>query len=226
MSSARACVNRIPDRDGSTVAIRRPPTIEYRQGRDGVDREPGDHLRVFVSIDVLLLDDDIAHEGLEHQGRHAHVALQQFAKLSERGNDVLFLDALHVRPPAGSLELLQLLPLGRKLPTHLLRLGEHRIEVRVIELGKPVGEPLELPVLVGDFLLELLCRWNRLPGNSRQPIVYIGCQVGDEVVGEEGRHQSAEHRLVDDPGRLVAPVRAALDAVGRVEAEEALVFSV
>ena len=53
-SSARACVNRIPDRDGSTVAIRRPPTIEYRQGRDGVDREPGDHLRVFVSIDVLL----------------------------------------------------------------------------------------------------------------------------------------------------------------------------
>jgi len=69
-SSARAYVNRIPDRDGSTVAIRRTPTIEHRQGRDGVDREPGEHLRVFVSIDVLLLDDDIAHEGLEHQGRH------------------------------------------------------------------------------------------------------------------------------------------------------------
>lgn len=74
-SRVRTRVNRTPDRDGSTVAIRRPPTIEHRQGRDGVDREPGDHLGVFVSIDVLLLV-KVTHEGLEHLGGDAHVALQ------------------------------------------------------------------------------------------------------------------------------------------------------
>ena len=55
--------------------------------------------------------------------------------------------------------------------------------------------PLELPVLVGDFLLELLCRWNRLPGDPRQSLIHIGCQIGDEVVGEERRHDGAKHRL-------------------------------
>jgi hypothetical protein len=149
---ARARVNRIPDRDGNAVSIRRPPTLEHRQGRDGVDRAPGDHLRVFVSIDVLFSDDDIAHEGLEHLGRHADVALQEVAQLRGRGDDVLFLDALHVRPPAGQLDLLEPLPFGRQLPAHLLRLGEHRVEVRVVELSEPLSEPLELPVFVGDLI--------------------------------------------------------------------------
>jgi len=83
---SRARVNRIPDRGGSDVAIPRPPAFEHRQSRRGVEREPGDHLRVFVSIDVLLLDDDVPHEGLEHLGRHTTVSLQEFTKLRERGN--------------------------------------------------------------------------------------------------------------------------------------------
>ena len=123
-----------------------------------------------VSIDVLLLDDDVTHEGLEHLGRDAHVALQQVAKLSERGDHVLLLDALHVRPPAGTLEFLELLPFGCQLPAHLLGLGEHDVEVGVVELGEPVGEPLELAILICDFLLELLGRRNRLPGDL-SPIV-------------------------------------------------------
>ena len=32
-------MNRVQGRNGSTVAIRRPPTIEHRQGWDGVDCE-------------------------------------------------------------------------------------------------------------------------------------------------------------------------------------------
>jgi hypothetical protein len=74
-SRVRPRVNRIPGRDGSIVAIRRPPTIEHRQGRDGVDCEAGNQLPVFLSIDVLLLDDDVAREGLEHPGRDARVTL-------------------------------------------------------------------------------------------------------------------------------------------------------
>jgi|LakMenEpi03Aug12_release.lakeMendotaPanAssembly.Ray.scaffolds.fasta_scaffold274675_2 hypothetical protein len=85
--------------------------------------------------------------------------------------------------------------------------------------------PPELPVLVRDLLLELLRRWNGLPGDPRQPLIDLGRQVGDEAVGEERRHDDAKHRVVDDPGRLVAAVRAALDAIGRIEAEEALVLA-
>jgi hypothetical protein len=57
---------------------------------------PGDDLRLLLPFDPSLLDDDTAHEGLEHLG----------------GDDVLLLDTLHVRPPAGTLEFLEPLPLG------------------------------------------------------------------------------------------------------------------
>lgn len=56
----------------------------------------------------------------EHLRGHAHAALQQFAKLAERGGDVLLPDTFYFRSPAGPLELLEPLPLGRKLPPHLL----------------------------------------------------------------------------------------------------------
>ena len=45
--------------------------------------------------------------------------------MRERRDDVLLLDALHARPPAGTLEFLELLPLGCQLPAHLFRLGKH-----------------------------------------------------------------------------------------------------
>jgi hypothetical protein len=84
---------------------------------------------------MTLSDDDIAHEGPEHLGRHAHVALQQFAKLSERGDDVLFLDALHVRPPAGSLELVVALVLPCFAPPEILS------ESRNVEGGQVMETP-------------------------------------------------------------------------------------
>jgi hypothetical protein len=58
------------------------------------------------------------------------------------------------------------------LPAHLLGLGEHGAEVRVVELGESGGEPLELPIFVRDLLLELLGGRDRLPGDPGQPIVY------------------------------------------------------
>ena len=120
--TARSRVNRVPDRDGNTVAIRRPPTLEHRQGRDGVDREPGDHLGLRLVLDLSRLEDDIAHESLEHLRGDADVALQEVAELRERRDHVLLLDALHVRPPAGSLDLLDVLPLGCHLLAHSLGL--------------------------------------------------------------------------------------------------------
>ena len=89
-------MDRIPDRDGCTVAIRRLPTVERRQGQDGVDREPGDHLGLLLPIALPRFNADVAHESLEHLGRHAHVALQEVAKIPERGDDILLLYALHV----------------------------------------------------------------------------------------------------------------------------------
>jgi hypothetical protein len=62
-------------------------------------------------------------------------------------------------------------------------------------------------------------------GDPREPLVHLRSQVGEEVIGEEYRHDGAQHRLVDDPGRLVAAVRAAMNAVIRIEAEEALVLA-
>ena len=64
-----------------------------------------------------------------------------------------------------------------------------------------------------------------MPGDPGQPLVHVGRQVGDEAVGEERRHDGAKHRLVDDPGRLFAAVRAAVDSVVRIEAKEALVLA-
>jgi len=40
----------------------------------------------------------------------------------------------------------------------------------VVELGEPVGQPLQLMVLVRDFLLELLGGRDRLPGDPGQPV--------------------------------------------------------
>ncbi|MFN7813012.1 MAG: hypothetical protein ACK5SI_10180, partial [Planctomycetia bacterium] len=63
-----------------------------------------------------------------------------------------------------------------------------------------------------------------LSGNPRQSLIHIRCQVGEEVIGEERRHDSAKHRSVDEPGRRVAPVRAALDAARGFDATEALIL--
>lgn len=67
----------------------------------GSVREPGSRLQFLVSIAVLFLDDDVAHEEREHLGRHAPVALQQVAKLPER-DDVLLPDAFFRRQPGGA----------------------------------------------------------------------------------------------------------------------------
>ncbi len=80
--------------------------------------------------------------GLEHRRGHAHVAMQQVATPPERGDDVRLPEALHLRPPAGPLDLLMPLPRGRKPPASLLRRGAHRVEARVVERGDMVGEPL------------------------------------------------------------------------------------
>jgi hypothetical protein len=64
---------------------------------DGVDREPGDHLGLLLPLDLTRLGDDVTHEGLEHLGRHAHVALQQLANLPPHGDDVPATERIRAR---------------------------------------------------------------------------------------------------------------------------------
>jgi hypothetical protein len=64
------------------------------------------------------LDHHVAHDSLEHLGRDAHVALHEFAETRERRHDIRLPHALHLRPPAGSLKLLEPLPLGGELAAH------------------------------------------------------------------------------------------------------------
>ena len=47
--------------------------VERGKGRDSVDRELGDHLRPLLSLDLPGLDHHVAHEGLQHRSRSAHV---------------------------------------------------------------------------------------------------------------------------------------------------------
>jgi hypothetical protein len=61
-------VDRAPDRGGCDVAIRRPSALECGQSRQGVDREPGDHLRLRLPLDLPRLEEYGSHEGLEHLG--------------------------------------------------------------------------------------------------------------------------------------------------------------
>jgi hypothetical protein len=51
--------------------------VEHRQGWDGVDREPGDHLGLRLTLDLPRLEDDVTHERLEHLSGDADVTLQE-----------------------------------------------------------------------------------------------------------------------------------------------------
>ena len=67
----------IPRRGVWIIGIGELAAVEHRQSRNGVDREPGEHLGLRLVLDLPRLKDDVAHEGLEHLRGDADVALQQ-----------------------------------------------------------------------------------------------------------------------------------------------------
>ena len=70
--------------------------------------------------------------------------MQKFPEMRERSHDIRLPHALHPWPPTSTLKTLEPLPLSSELPPHLVRLGDHDLEVRGIRLVEAVGEPLEL----------------------------------------------------------------------------------
>lgn len=155
-------------------------------------------------LDLSVLDHDVAHQRLEHVGCDAHVGLEQVAVLPKGGDNVLPPDAFYPRPPPGALELLELLPLGR-------RTVRHASGPWLLPRVPPAGRCVQWsPCVLGLF--------GPRGGVQIDPDIIADCDpvlLSGEELGHETAFQPIPRRVSDHSDRFALVTDTAMDRVAK-----------